>query len=448
MSKQLSRRDFLRIGAGGLGTAALAACVPTTVVREVEVTAVPVMPDIIQLEYAGVHAPSGLVGELKRELVVKFNDAHPDIRVEYTWGAARTAGTLASEALMADIAAGIPPDLVDFEPASVPFWAENEALIDLTDRMNAAGLTTEMFYKAVNDQNLWKGKWYTFLYSMDGRVLYYRKDKFREVGLDPDNPPIHIDEITAAAEALTRQTGPRYESIGFIPWAFQGRWIYTWGFSWGAQFMNPDTLELTVNHPQVVALWEWMRDWRDQYGGINVLTSFTEAFGAQAQDPFIMGVVPMMINGNWMISNFKKYAPDLDYGASWIPYPRDGGQEATWTSGWSWAIPKGVDYLDASFEALNWLAQPDNIEWFNLGRSNFSPYIDHGESPEFRANPAMSFFVDTLPFAGIMPPTPVSDMAWAGLSDAFDDIMHDKVDVQEALDKLNDDLNEELQQYL
>ena len=74
--------------------------------------------------------------------------------------------------------------------------------------------------------------------------------------------------------------------------------MYTWGFSWGAEFMNPETLELTVNHPQVVALWEWMRNWRDQFGGINVITSFTEAFGAQAQDPFIMGVVPMMINGN------------------------------------------------------------------------------------------------------------------------------------------------------
>ncbi len=447
MSKQLSRRGFLRIGAGSIGAAALAACaVPTTV--EVEVTAVPVRPEIVQLEYAGVHAPSGLVGELKRDLIVQFNEENPDLRLEYTWGAARTAGTLASEALMADIAAGIPPDLVDFEPASVPLWAENGALIDLTDRMSAADLTTGLFYKAVNDQNLWKGKWYAFLYSMDGRVLYYRKDLFREAGLDPDSPPTHIDEIATAAEALTSKTGERYESIGFIPWAFQGRWIYTWGFSWGAQFMNPDTLELTVNHPQVVALWEWMRDWRDQYGGINVITSFTEAFGAQAQDPFIMGVVPMMINGNWMISNFRKYAPDMDYGASWIPYPREGGQEATWTSGWSWAIPRGVDYLDDSFRALNWLAQRDNIEAYNLGRSNFSPYIEHGESPAFRENPAMSFFVDTLPFAGIMPPTPMSDMAWAGLSDAFDDIMHDKVDVQEALDDLNARLNEELQQYL
>ena len=206
MSKKLSRRDFLRIGAGSMGAAALAACaVPTTV--EVEVTAVPVRPEIVQLEYAGVHAPSGLVGELKRNLIVQFNEENPDLRLEYTWGAARTAGTLASEALMADIAAGIPPDLVDFEPASVPLWAENEALIDLTDRMSAADLTTGLFYNAVNDQNLWKGKWYAFLYSMDGRVLYYRKDLFREAGLDPDSPPTHIDEIAVAAEALTSKTG-------------------------------------------------------------------------------------------------------------------------------------------------------------------------------------------------------------------------------------------------
>ena len=99
----------------------------------------------------------------------------------------------------------------------MPLWAENEALIDLTDRMSAANLTTDLFYKAVNDQNLWKGKWYSFLYSMDGRVLYYRKDLFREAGLDPDSPPTHIDEIASAAEALTRKTGERYESIGFIP---------------------------------------------------------------------------------------------------------------------------------------------------------------------------------------------------------------------------------------
>ena len=90
----------------------------------------------------------------------------------------------------------------------------------------------------------------------------------------------------------------------------------------------------------------------------------------------------------------------------------------------------------------------NNIEAYNLGRSNFSPYIEHGESPRVPRKPAMSFFVDTLALCRHQPPTPMSDMAWAGLSDAFDDIMHDKVDVQEALDDLNARLNDELQQYL
>ncbi|MBN2551253.1 MAG: extracellular solute-binding protein, partial [Spirochaetales bacterium] len=47
-----------------------------------------------------------------------------------------------------------------------------------------------------------------------GQMLYYRKDLFREVGLDPDDPPEFMPELLEAAQKLTKWEGGQMSQAG------------------------------------------------------------------------------------------------------------------------------------------------------------------------------------------------------------------------------------------
>ena len=49
-----------------------------------------------------------------------------------------------------------------------------------------------------------RGEAWTVPFSLSNQILLYNKDKFREVGLDPEQPPTSWDELVEYAHALTR----------------------------------------------------------------------------------------------------------------------------------------------------------------------------------------------------------------------------------------------------
>ncbi len=75
------------------------------------------------------------------------------------------------------------------------------------------------------------------------------------------------------AEKLFKIEGPRMVQMGFVPWLFQG-FIYTYGWAWDGQFYNPETLEVTVNEPRIVAATEWLASYAKKYDVTSVESFF------------------------------------------------------------------------------------------------------------------------------------------------------------------------------
>lgn len=86
-------------------------------------------------------------------------------------------------------------------------------------------------------------------YDGTSRALYYNKDHFAAAGLDPENPPKTIEELTEVAKKLTLRDGNRVTQFGLIPWMGEG-WLYSWGWSFGGSFLDKETGKVTPNQPQ------------------------------------------------------------------------------------------------------------------------------------------------------------------------------------------------------
>ena len=69
--------------------------------------------------------------------------------------------------------------------------------------------------------------------------------------MDPEKPPVTIDDITAAAKELDQVKDGRATQVGIIPWNQYGgaNSILTWGYSYGGSFWEKGTNNVTPRRP-------------------------------------------------------------------------------------------------------------------------------------------------------------------------------------------------------
>ena len=142
-----------------------------------------------------------------------------------------SAGTQASEKLLASIAGGTPPDVAYFDRFLVASWAARDALTDITEFAKRDNVKQADFLPQAWAEATYCGKQWALPCDTGSRWPYYNRTHFKEAGLDPDKPPTSFAEIHAAHEQLVQgnaQDG--YSRLGFIPWYPWIEWmIYLWG---------------------------------------------------------------------------------------------------------------------------------------------------------------------------------------------------------------------------
>ena len=144
------------------------------------------------------------------QLIEQFNAENPDVVV--------TQETFPYDAyqqrVAASLAAGEGPDVVQLFYGWVGPWQRAGYIEPLPKEHFADEWIQDYFIPMVESVNI-GGDYYGLPTAVRALALFYNKDQFREVGLDPDSPPTTWDEFIEAAKMLTTQRGPRFERIGF-----------------------------------------------------------------------------------------------------------------------------------------------------------------------------------------------------------------------------------------
>ena len=97
-----------------------------------------------------------------------------------------------------------------------------------------------------------------------------------------------------------------------------------------ASFADLATCKVTPTDPGVVAGYQFLYDWskaRDPQAIARWVTTNWPPNAAAATNPFWTGKLGMTISGDWRISEQAEYAPQGNYGFTFIPVPKAGDAE-------------------------------------------------------------------------------------------------------------------------
>ncbi len=367
-------------------------------------------------------------------------------------------GAVEDTKIIRSIVAGAPPDFFTLrEPGYLAPLAANDAILELDAWFHEYGLREEDFLPASLEQGRYRGRLYSMPYLLDAFALFWNPALFRQAGLPPDRPPRTMEELLYYAERLTlrdasgevRVLGIRPPDLPIIISAF------------GGQFVDPQTGAITADHPVNLEAGRWYRHLIEVMGGGKQVQAFTAGFGNEqgTNNPFFLGKIAMMINGQWNPYWFRKYAPRVPYEVAPIPYPEKKPHLAhpTWIGQNMFCIPRESRHPREAWEFFVWMQSETAQVLFaetmhgipNIRRVLKNPALRTPRSPEEAWKRGYARFLDLVdsPNARFFPITPVATLYLHELATAQDFIISGNKTPEQALHDVQRRVSAELRRW-
>ena len=169
------------------------------------------------------HAMSGVNGDALNKIVAGFNSSQSKIKVETVFQG-NYDDLLAK--LNTAIASNAAPALVQVYDIGQRYMYDSQQVVPMQAFIDRDKFSTTDFEPAVINYYKYQDKLQSMPFNASTPMLYYNKDAFKEVGLDPAKPPVTFTEIADAAKKLTKKDASGTTTrFGFGPsiygWLFE-----------------------------------------------------------------------------------------------------------------------------------------------------------------------------------------------------------------------------------
>lgn len=443
-----SRRQLLTnaaVGAAALGVAGTSA---------LKVNAAPAVLSRSQ-DATTVTLWTSFTGDLElnaiRAIADGFNESQSEIAVEVVQVPSQSETDVTK--LMTAVRGGVGPDVYLFNRPFASQRAADGVLQDLTPFLDGEDISGEYLDFAFAECQF-QDQLFALPFDTDARALYYRRDILEEVGidpaeLDPANGPVTIDRIREMSEQIDqRDANGAYTRMGFVPWFAQG-WHYTWGFNFGGSFYSPEECAITATDEGVVAGFTYLYEEAGRLGPAETQTfmsSVNRPDAPPAQNPFMTGAVAFMVSGDWEIASIAQYAPDIDYGITYIPVPNEGDEPSSWSAGFSLVMPQGAKEPEAAFRFMRYMAGEPGQRIYTRETQHFptiAALLDEADLYDERH----MFFNDVLQYSTSLPTVPVGALLWDELTSAQERVTLHEATPEEALNEVQSRVQSQMDRY-
>lgn len=277
----------------------------------------------------------GDAAKLIDQMTADFNAENPDVQVQavYTGNYDDTV-----TAIQTAIQGGNAPDLF-VSLATQRFTMADTKMAMPLDDLIAADPEGQAFVDDFIDgfmlDSYVDGSIYSIPFQRSTMVMFYNKDAFEEVGLDPEAPPTTWDEMVEYAQKLTNEN--RY-GVGIALNSGSAQWAFT-GFSLqnctnGLGLMSADGKEVYFNTPEnIEALQLWL-DLQNKY--MCMAPGIVQWTDLPTQ--FLAGEVAMIYHTTGNLTNIRNNAT-FDFGVCFLPAGRQYGAP---TGGGNFYITNGI----------------------------------------------------------------------------------------------------------
>jgi len=155
------------------------------------------------------------------------------------------------------------PALIQIEDISTQLMIDSQEVTPIQDFIDQEGYDLSAFEPRVLDYYRVGDRLYSMPFNLSSPVLYYDKNDFREVGLDPEKPPQTLEEVKEYSEKLLQK-----DSSGNITRSGIALEVSPWHFEQmlakaGALFINNGNgrdgrpTEAVFNGPEGKAIFQW-----------------------------------------------------------------------------------------------------------------------------------------------------------------------------------------------
>ena len=425
--KPLSRRDFLRATIAS-GTAAAIMRLPTGIANASTAA-----------EQAFLNYWTGWSGfefDQLQQLVDQFNTEHPDIFVNMT-----TVFGQYDKVLTA-IAGGNPPDVVSAvwlrQLVSV---AARGALTPLTDFANADGIDGTGYFPQFWDNWQWNGQLWGLMVTANSQVLAYSPKTFESVGVSsPPKTVAELDEVSMKLEQI--DSSGNIQRVGILPAN-----LWQWGHVFGGTFYDEANKKITANDPKIVAALDWMAGYWKRLGPDKV-AAFISGYGdfMSPQNSFFSSTENIYACGEWFIQFQQQFAPDLDMEMMAYPSPEGGRENCTTFDGSVFTVPTGVRNPEAAWAFIKWLSEDEQMGDFCFAIHNVPPKAAPAGAERFVSDHRFQLALDLLNGQNAFGPNkmPVNDLYQTRLTEAESNVKNGAETAQEALDRVTQEVQDEL----
>lgn len=301
----------------------------------------------------------GSAAQLVDKMTADFNATHPDIQVQavYTGNYDDTI-----TAIQTAIQGGNAPDLFVSLATQRFTMADTKMAMPLDDLIaaDAEGKAyVEDFIDGFMLDSYVNGKIYSIPFQRSTMVMFYNKDAFREVGLDPEAPPQNWTEMVDYAQKLTND---KRFGVGLALNSGSAQWAFT-GFSLqnctnGVGLMSEDGKHIYFNTPEnVEALQLWL-DLQNKYKCMAPgIVQWTDL-----PTQFLAGEVAMIYHTTGNLANIRKNA-NFDFGVCFLPAGRQWGAP---TGGGNFYITNGIseERQKAAWEFIRFMTDTERAaQW-------------------------------------------------------------------------------------
>jgi sn-glycerol 3-phosphate transport system substrate-binding protein len=326
--------------------------------------------------------PVGVAGPLARIIdgyVKEWNQKNPQIQVEPVFAGGYTE---AYAKTLAAIRGGTPPDVAIMLSQNLNDILGQDIVIPLDELIaaDAAQIRMDDFFPAFMLNSTQGAKVWSIPFQRSTPVMYYNKDAFKEVGLDPNKPPQTWTEMVAAAKKLTKTEGGRTVRWGLaIPsgggvatWLYEALTIAAGGLLYEAN--NSCCKVLLASKPAETAA-QFLRDLGEKEkvsppGPINWDT---------AANDFTAGKFAMLYyttGGLGFIRNNAKF----EFGTAFLPKDQRFGSP---TGGGNFYLFKGTppDRRKAAWEFTKWMTSTEVLARWSIDSGYVAPRKSSWETP-------------------------------------------------------------------
>lgn len=329
------------------------------------------------------------------QLIERFNAENPDVVVSqetFPYDAYQ-------QRVAAATAAGEGPDVVQLFYGWTAAW-QRAGYVEPLPQEYLSHEWIEEYFIPMAEAGKIDGEYYGIPTAVRALGLFYNKDMFEEVGLDPDAPPTTWAEFVEMAKALTIKRGPLYQRIGYGFGGQDHHLIRTVLMNQlGTPPYSADGTEVLYGGEigaQALDTWtSWILE--DEIGELEFVpgtSGYRDGFHTQEN-------IAMIVDGSFAIGTVRNNA-QFEWGVAELP-TFDNGVQANFGSYWMNGVtPKAYESperLEAAARFVEFVTSEEAMQLWLEVVGELPAAASLVADPELQADPVTGPFIAGLAYA-------------------------------------------------